>query len=211
MEEHRELLKKGVQSVGKIIKSLYDDILSKYIIPSNDILFLRDARTQTMSDLDALLNGIKGNQPTIEGDKKVVSVLMSLQENCLKYLRIIKAHCDHYYYRRYRYRFIGLKFPDDTSDLEMVTKVFDHMSSKRRNKLLKLRIKKLDPILEPTIEEQAKSLGFSGLQCHKCNLWRVEETSDGLLECIPCGHQSLKDDAITKKERIMIDSEKLFS
>jgi hypothetical protein len=62
------------------------------------------------------------------------------------------------------------------------------LTEKQASKMMRLHINKIDSLFDPKTFEEAKELGFYGIQCPKCGSWRTEkrfnpDTQQDLMYC----------------------------
>lgn len=176
------------KQVSGQIKSCYDVILSKYRIPQNEMLFLRETR-------DKITEVLAENMPTdiehinSETIRRYVRQMLDIQRVAIMSYGALTTYINDYYMRHYKYK---EDFGDDISDLELITKIFNRISSKRRGQYWRLRVRKLDERLEPQTKEDAEAFNFAGIQCQNCSSWRVDEIHESIAKkswkCFRCGH-----------------------
>ena len=72
------------------------------------------------------------------------------------------------------------------------------LTEKQASKMMRLHINKIDTLFDPKTFEEAKELGFYGIQCGKCGSWRTEkrfnpDTQQDLMYCFDIHTDKNKD------------------
>ena len=72
------------------------------------------------------------------------------------------------------------------------------LTEKQASKMMRLHINKIDTLFDPKTFEEAKELGFYGIQCGKCGSWRTEkrfnpDTQQDLMDCFDIHTDKNKD------------------
>jgi hypothetical protein len=72
------------------------------------------------------------------------------------------------------------------------------LTEKQASKMMRLHINKIDKLFDPKTFQEAKELGFYGIQCPKCGSWRTEkrynpDTGEDLMYCFDIHEDKAKE------------------
>jgi hypothetical protein len=162
----------------KLFKKIHDDELNRYVIPvpkeiqeiSNELLSIQEGFTKALQGIAPEMSDPENLG--IAEMKKFRSIILNFATVCMAIEMDLMTHITAYHWENIR--------------------IHRRISRKRINQLINLRIRGLDPILEPRSKEESLKVGFLGIQCSKCSSWRVDEiyesTSYRSYRCFACNN-----------------------